>query len=69
MREKPTRKRPYFMMEYAMTAILGDASGKMHHGIVLARRLFCPLAIPESGAHNMGLVSGKSLSMKHFRFS
>ena len=44
------------MIESAMTAILGDASGKMHHGIVLARRLVCPLAIPESGAHNMGLT-------------
>ena len=30
MRKKPTRKRPYFMMESAMTAILRDASGKMH---------------------------------------
>ena len=27
------RKRPYFKMESAMTAILRDASGKMHHGI------------------------------------
>ena len=38
MRKKPTRKRPYFKMESAMTAILRDASGKMHHGI-----LFDPL--------------------------
>ena len=28
MRKKPTRKRPYFKMESAMTAILRDASGK-----------------------------------------
>ena len=40
MRKKPTRKRPYFMMESAMTAILRDASGKMHDGILFARRLF-----------------------------
>ena len=39
MRKKPTRKRPYFMMESATTAILRDASGKMHHGILFARRL------------------------------
>ena len=34
MRKKPTRKRLYFKMESAMTAILRDASGKMHHGIL-----------------------------------
>ena len=34
MRKKPTRKRPYFKMASAMTAILRDASGKMHHGIL-----------------------------------
>ena len=34
MRKKPTRKRPYFKMESAMTVILRDASGKMHHGIL-----------------------------------
>ena len=39
MRKKPTRKQPYFKMESAMTAILRDASGKMHHGILFARRL------------------------------
>ena len=39
MRKKPTRKRPYFKMESAMTAILRDASGKMHHGILFDRRL------------------------------
>ena len=33
------RKRPYFKMESAMTAILRDASGKMHHGILFDRRL------------------------------
>ena len=43
MRKKPTRKRPYFKMESAMTAILRDASGKMHHGI-----LFDP---PLGGSH------------------
>ena len=32
MRKKPTRIRSYFKMESAMTAILRDASGKMHHG-------------------------------------
>ena len=32
MRKKPTRKRPYFTMESAMTAILRDTSGKMHLG-------------------------------------
>ena len=35
----PTRKRPYFTMESAMTAILRDASGKMHHRILFDRRL------------------------------
>ena len=34
MRKKPTRKRPYFKMESAMTVILRDASEKMHHGIL-----------------------------------
>ena len=34
MRKKPTRKRPYVKMESAMTAMLRDASGKMHHGIL-----------------------------------
>ena len=34
MRKKPTRKRPYFKMESAITAILRDASEKMHHGIL-----------------------------------
>ena len=33
------RKRPYFTMESAMTAILRDPSGKMHHGILFACRL------------------------------
>ena len=28
MRKKPARKRPYFTMKSAMTAILRDASGK-----------------------------------------
>ena len=35
MRKKADRKRPYFTMESAMNAILPDASGKMHHGIVV----------------------------------
>ena len=35
----PTRKRPYFSMESAMTAILRDASGKMHHRILFDGRL------------------------------
>ena len=34
MRKKLTKKRPYFKMESAMTAILRDVSGKMHHGIL-----------------------------------
>ena len=33
------------MMESAMTAILRDASGKMHHGILFARRLGGPLEL------------------------
>ena len=45
MRKKPTRKRPYFKMESAMTAILRDASGKMHHGILFDRRLLLRLPI------------------------
>ena len=40
MRKKPTRKRPYFKMESAMTAILCDASGKMHHGILFDPPLY-----------------------------
>ena len=39
MRKKPARKRPYFTMKSAMTAILRDVSGKMHHGILFDRRL------------------------------
>ena len=39
MRKKATRKPPYFTMESAMTAILRDTSGKMHHGILFAGRL------------------------------
>ena len=33
MRKKATRKRPYFTME---SAILCNASGKMHHEILFA---------------------------------
>ena len=43
MRKKPTRKRPYFKMESAMTAILRDASGKMHHGILFDPPLYADL--------------------------
>ena len=39
MRKNPTSKRPYLTMESAMTAILRDASRKMHHGILFDRRL------------------------------
>ena len=39
LREKPTGKRPYFTMESAITSILRETSGKMHHGILLDRRL------------------------------
>ena len=39
MRKKPTTKRAYVTMESAMTEILRDASGKMHHGILFNRRL------------------------------
>ena len=45
MRKKPTRKRPYFTMESAMTAILRDASGKMHHGILFDPPLGSHLAM------------------------
>ena len=45
MRKKPTRKRPYFKMESAMTAILRDASGKMHHGILFDHHLFYRIAL------------------------
>ena len=44
MRKKPTRKQSYFTMKPAMTAILCDASGKMHHGILFDRRLSYTLA-------------------------
>ena len=39
MGKKPTRKSSYFTMKSAMTAILRDASGKMHHGILFDRYL------------------------------
>ena len=44
MRKKPTRKQSYFTMKPAMTAILCDASGKMHHGILFDRRRSYTLA-------------------------
>ena len=37
--KKADEKRTLFQMESATTAILRDASGKMHHGIVFERRL------------------------------
>ena len=40
MRKKAARKRPYFTVESAMTAILRDASGKM---ILFDRRLLSTL--------------------------
>ena len=52
MRKKPTRKRPYFMMESAMTAILRDASGKMHHGI-----LFDPPLVKDRKAETAGFYT------------
>ena len=45
MRKRPTTKRPYFTMESAMTVILRDASGKMHHGILFDHRLFLSLGL------------------------
>ena len=47
MRKKPTKKRPYFKKESAMTTILPDASGKMHHGILFDP----PLGL------NLGIIS------------
>ena len=44
MRKKPTRKQSYFTMKPAMTAILCNASGKMHHGILFDRRTSYTLA-------------------------
>ena len=46
MRKEPTRIRSYFKMESAMTVILRDASGKMHHGILFDR---CLMGLSESG--------------------
>ena len=43
MRKKSGRKRPYFTVKSAMTAILRDASGKMHRGILFDRRLLSTL--------------------------
>ena len=39
MRLKAMRKRPYFTMESDMNAILRNASGKMHYGILFAPSL------------------------------
>ena len=62
MRKKPTRKRPYFTMESAMTAILRDASGKMHHGILFDRRLVVKREII-TGARKIELAPTKSISV------
>ena len=43
MRKKSARKRSYFTVKSAMTAILRDASGKMHHGILFDGRLLSTL--------------------------
>ena len=40
MRRKTESKRLYFTMESSMTAILRDASGKMHHGILFVSFLY-----------------------------
>ena len=70
MRKKPTRKRPYFKMEFAMTAILRDVSGKMHHGILFD--LLCVKAkLSELKAINTwveGVRSGFSLSCDMLQF-
>ena len=50
MRKKATRKRPYFTMESAMTAILRNASGKMHHGILFAPPLLFTVKSLSPGA-------------------
>ena len=49
MRKKPTRKRPDFTMESAMTAILLDASGKRHDGILFDRRLLSFVSLSMNG--------------------
>ena len=67
MRKKPTRKRPYFMMESAMTAILRDASGKMHHGILFARRLGGPLELSILSLTSKEL--GSAQKKNHFVFA
>ena len=54
MRKKATTKRPYFTMESAMTAILRDASGKMHHGILFARLL--TTVKPLLSGHSRGMM-------------
>ena len=51
MRKKSTRKRPYFKMESAMTAMLRDASGKTHHGILFDPPLGTPYAF--NGSHGV----------------
>ena len=53
MRKKPARKRPYFTMKSAMTAILRDASGEMHHGILFDRRLVFTRTVREALQRNI----------------
>ena len=57
MRKKPTRKRPYFTMESVITAILRDASGKMHHGILFYRRLLQTLIVTTIAKSNDTFVT------------
>ena len=57
------RKRPYFKMESAMTAILRDASGKMHHGILFDP----PLGLPRGNVHEQdsGPMQGAIHTQSH----
>ena len=62
MRKKPRRKRPYFTMESAITAILRDASRKMHQRILFDRRL---VHILRRGCKkDLILVSGFTISVE-----
>ena len=65
MRKKPTRKRPYFTMESAMTAILRDTSGKMHHGILSDRRRTRPKVAPEQLQHNRNFTEVTAPEINH----
>ena len=59
MRKKPTRKRPYFMMESAMTAILRDASGKMHHGLTFSLGPRDPKRFRRAEKRDLGTSKGQ----------